>query len=179
MTKILIFVSAIRRENCMNIYDFAMKMEMDGKQYYLDLIDKAENNGVKALFNIMAQEEQAHYDILKSLKNDVELGSESNVLDLAKNIFELMFEKTDQVKTMLSEDALIHALQLENDSIKFYKDQMVQAENPLEKKVFEKLFTEEKKHYFLVENLLEHITGGLIYGINSAEFQQLIDEKLE
>jgi len=162
----------------LNIYEFAMKMELDGKKYYTELMEKADNSGVKVLFNIMAQEEQAHYDILKSLENKIELGSESKVLDVAKNIFELMFETTDQVKTMLSEDALLHALKLEKDSIKFYKDQMVNTENALEKKVFEKLFSEEKKHYFLIENLLDHITGGMINGINTAEFQQMDEDDL-
>lgn len=163
----------------MNIYEFAMKMEMDGKKYYTELMEKAENQGVKVLFNIMAQEEQSHYDILKSLEYKIDLGSESTVLDVAKNIFEMMFDTADQVKTMLSEDALVHALKLENDSIKFYKDQMIKTENALEKEVFEKLFREEKKHYFLVENLLDHITGGLINGINSAEFQYMDEDHIK
>jgi len=162
----------------MNIYEFAMKMEMDGKKYYTELMEKADNSGVKVLFHIMAQEEQAHYDILKGLEVKIELGSESKVLDAAKNIFELMFETTNQVKTMLSVDSLVHALNLETDSIKFYKDQMIKTENPLEKKVFEKLFTEEKKHYMLIENLLDHITGGLINGIDTSEFQQLKEDDI-
>ena len=137
----------------MNIYEFAMKMEMDGKKYYTELMEKSENRGVKVLFNIMAQEEQSHYDILKALEVKIELGSESKVLDVAKNIFELMFETTNQAKILLSEGSLEHALKLENDSIKFYKEQMVKTENALEKKMFEKLFKEEEKHYTLIENL--------------------------
>lgn len=163
----------------MDIYEFAMKMELDGKKYYTELMDKADNKGVKVLFNILAQEEQAHYDILKSLKNKIELGSESKVLDMANNIFEMMFETSDQVKTMLSGDALVHGLKLENESIAFYKEKMIEAEDELEKKIFKKLMVEEKKHYFLIENLYDHISGGLIRGIESAEFQQLEDEDLE
>lgn len=162
----------------MNIYEFAMKMEMDGKKYYTELMEKSENRGVKVLFNIMAQEEQSHYDILKALEVKIELGSESKVLDVAKNIFELMFETTNQAKILLSEGSLEHALKLENDSIKFYKEQMVKTENALEKKVFEKLFKEEEKHYTLIENLLDHITGGLINGINTPEFEQIIEEDI-
>ncbi|MBN2797282.1 MAG: ferritin family protein [Clostridia bacterium] len=163
----------------MDIYEFAMKMELDGKKHYTELMEIADNNGVKVLFNILAQEEQAHYDILKSLQNKIELGYESKVLDMAKNVFEMMFEGSDQVKTMLSGDALVHALKLENESIAFYKEKMIASTDELEKKTFKKLMVEEKKHYFLIENLYDHISGGLIRGIESAEFQQMDDEELE
>lgn len=163
----------------MNIYDFAMNMEMDGKKYYLELMEKAENKGVQVLFSILAQEEQAHFDILNSLSKNVELGIESKVLDMAENIFKMMFEKTDQVKTMLSEDALIHALKLESESIKFYKKKLLESNDAMEKKVYSKLVSEESKHYVLVENLLDHISGGLIRGIESAEFQQLKEKEVK
>lgn len=162
----------------MNIYEYAMKMELDGKKYYTELMETAENRGVKVIFNIMAQEEQSHYDILKGLMNNIELKSESTVLDVAKNVFELMFDNTDKVSTTISQDALFHVLKLEKESIRFYEEQSEKAESNLEKKVFEKLVVEEKKHYTLIENLLDHISGGLINGIVSAEFQQLGEDDL-
>lgn len=155
-----------------------MKMELDGKKYYLDLVDKADNRGVKVIFNIMAQEEQAHFDILKGLKSGIELESESQVLDVAKNIFEMMFETKDKVNINLSTDALIHVLKMEKESIQFYEEQVNKTDNALEKKTFKKLVQEEQKHYSLVENLLDHISGGLISGIVSAEFQQLEEKDL-
>jgi len=150
----------------MNILEYAMKMELDGKKYYMDLVDQADNAGVKSLFNIIAQEEQCHYDILKSLTAKESLQSESNLLETSKNIFEQMFEEDKKVKTMVSKDALIHALKLEVESVKFYKDHMEKAEDPLEKQVFEQLFNEEKKHYYLLEQLIDYYSNGWINEIN-------------
>lgn len=162
----------------MEIYEFAMKMEMDGKKYYIELKEKAENKGLKVLFNMLAQDEQTHYDTIKSLRSQVELEIESQVIEGAKNIFELMFESTNEVKTLLSEDALRHALMIEEDSIKFYEEQMNKTEDIIEKKTFMRLAKEEKKHSLLIENLLEHISGGIIRGIESAEFQQMEEDEL-
>lgn len=161
----------------MDVYEFAMKMELDGKKYYTDLMEQSDNKGVRAIFNIVAQEEEAHYNILKGLKNDVELHSESRVLDVAKNVFEIMFENKDKEKCNISREAILHALNLEKDSIKFYEEQVTKSQSQNDKQAFAKLLKEEEKHYTVLENLLDHISGGFLNGLVAAEFQQLLEEE--
>lgn len=155
----------------MDIYEFAMKMEMDGKQYYMELKDKAKNKGLEMIFRTLAKDEQSHYDRILSLKNNVVLEQQSLIFDDARNIFEMMFKSKKEVMILLSEDALRHALKLEEESIKFYEEQAGKTESKTEKEVLSLLAREEKKHYLVIETLLDHISGGIMKSIESAEFQ--------
>ena len=45
----------------MNVYDFALKMELDGKAYYQQLAGKTSLAGLKNIFLQLAADEQKHY----------------------------------------------------------------------------------------------------------------------
>jgi rubrerythrin len=154
----------------MNIYEFAMKMEADGKNYYVELRDKSENTAIKKIFDMLAKDEQAHYDAIKLISEYIE---DSKILDYAANVFEELEETGETIPFEAGEDSLRHALDIEYKSIKFYEEQAEKAEKPQEKILFNKLVSEEGKHYILIENLLDHVSGGLLRGIESPEFPAL------
>ena len=52
----------------MNVFDFALKMEVDGKAYYEKLAKKTDQPGLKTIFTRLAEDEQKHYDIFQELK---------------------------------------------------------------------------------------------------------------
>ena len=75
----------------MNIFDFAMKMELDGKAYYQKLAADTTDSGLKSIFSTLASDEQKHYEIILSIKSGTELKMiDSTVLEEAKNLFELL-----------------------------------------------------------------------------------------
>ena len=79
----------------MNVYDFAMKMELDGKAYYEKLAAATKVTGLRNIFLGLAEDEQKHYEIFQALKNQQTpaLG-ESTALENARNVFErLIAEK--------------------------------------------------------------------------------------
>ncbi len=154
----------------MTIYDFAMQMELDGKAYYNELKAKTENPAIIKIFDMLAQDEQDHYDIIMSKKHEI---AASKTLDHALNIFDELRETADTVYFEISEDALRHALDIEYRSIKFYEEQSDKASQPGEKSLFLQLVSEESKHYILIENLLDIVSGGILRGIESAEFPPL------
>ncbi len=156
----------------MDVYKFAMKMEEDGKNYYNSLEEKSENKGIKKIFSMLAQDEQTHYDVIMNYQKKVEMPQDSKTLEDAKNIFELLHQSQDKLQIVLDEDALRHAMDMEKKSIEFYENQSKMSENLKEKEIFNKLIKEEKEHLFLVETLLNHISGGILQGIESAEFQK-------
>ncbi len=154
----------------MNIYDFALKMEANGKDYYEKLMHLSEDTSIKTIFKMLASDEQAHYDALKDGGGDVE---NSKVLDFAANVFEDLESSGEEIPFNAGEDALRHALDIEYKSIQLYEEYAGQTDDEKAKALFSKLVSEESKHYLLIENLLDHLSGGLLRGIESAEFPPL------
>jgi len=72
----------------MNVFDFAMKMEVDGKAYYEKLAKKTDLAGLKTIFTRLAEDEQKHYDIFQELKAGAKAPAmpETTILNEAKNI---------------------------------------------------------------------------------------------
>ena len=52
----------------MNLFDFAMKMEMDGKAYYEKLATDTPVAGLRTIFTMLAADEQKHYDAVQAMK---------------------------------------------------------------------------------------------------------------
>ena len=50
----------------MDIFDFALQMEKDGKRFYQDAAARCGDKGLQAVFNLLADAEQEHYDLVKS-----------------------------------------------------------------------------------------------------------------
>ena len=154
----------------MSVYDFAMQMEQDGKAYYNELKGKTENPAIQKIFEMLAQDEQDHYD---AIRRNMTTLPPSKTLEHAQNIFEEITENAETIYFEISEDALRHALDIEYKSIKFYEEQNDKADHPDEKSLFAQLVSEESKHYILIENLLDIVSGGILRGIESAEFPPL------
>ena len=142
----------------MNVLDFAMQMELDGKAHYESLEQDTPVPGLRKIFSILAADEQKHYDVVDAMKSGVtpEM-ADSTALEEAKNIFQtLEIEESvlDELKTKL--DGYRYAMKIEADSIRLYED-IAEKErtggNPSSIQLLLKIIEEEKKHYNLVENI--------------------------
>ncbi len=75
----------------MNVFEFCMKMEQDGEQYYRDMANKCELKGLKKILNMLADDEVEHYEYFKSLKNKSHKNhSGSTIITDSKNVFQTM-----------------------------------------------------------------------------------------
>ncbi len=52
----------------MDIYKYAMQMELDGRHFYLDLAEKTNNTGIKSILTMMAESEARHYNIILGMQ---------------------------------------------------------------------------------------------------------------
>ena len=161
----------------MNIYDYAIQMEKDGEAYYRELGQKSNHEGLKIIFTLLADEEVSHYTVLQKMKDanpDATLSEkEKNLLDSAKNIFAEMKEKMDEINFNLPQaDFYRKALETEEKSIDYYLEMSEKVESDEHKAIFKKLAAEEKKHKFLMENLVDFISRPITW-LEDAEFNQL------
>jgi rubrerythrin len=148
----------------MDVFEFAMNMEKDGENYYRELAGSANHKGMVNILNMLAEDEVKHYNILEEMKaGATELGTrragDSEVLKTAKNIFQQMKEEGGSFDFNISEIELYKkAQELEKGSEDFYVEKAGETASDVEKQILLKIADEEKRHYFLLENLIQFLS---------------------
>jgi len=145
----------------MDIYKYAMQMELDGRHFYLDLAEKTNNKGIKNILTMMAESEAKHYNIILSMqRNDkTPYSTDTEVLTEVKNIFERMKEEKKEIDVDVSQVEFYQkALVVEADSEKFYLERADEEKDLHKKEIFLTLAKEEKSHCILLENLVDLVS---------------------
>jgi rubrerythrin len=141
----------------MNVFDFAMEMELDGKAHYEKLAAGAPIVGLKNIFIMLAADEQKHYETIQSMKAG-SYGSMagSTALEEAKNVFQGLKNDMTLLGGLHKDlDGYRYAMHVEADSVKLYED-MAKKENSAEcVQLLLKIANEEKKHYNIMENFYD------------------------
>lgn len=157
----------------MDIYKFAIQMELDGEQYYRQLASEAVHPGIKGVLNTLADDELKHQQTIKNIQETTGQMIETNVLEDAKNVFRQLKEFGGEFNLSGNEEDMYRqAMDLEQKSINFYLDRADQVDNPDQKTLFENLAEEEKKHYHLMSNLVDFVTAPKTW-LADAEFERL------
>jgi rubrerythrin len=157
----------------MDIFEYAMQMEQDGKDYYLKIAEKTSHKGLKAIFEMLANDEVKHYNTLKEMKEEIPGMAETQVLGEAKNIFIKMKENLGEADLQFSEmEVYKHAQELEEKTKNFYLAKSLEVEDEGVKNLFKMLAEEESKHYFLLENIILFVTKPRTW-LENAEYYQL------
>lgn len=141
----------------MNVYKFAMDMEMAGRQHYLNMAEEIPGASVKKILHILADEELRHYEYLKKLSENHKVALETDNVVKAEQVFNAMLEGQEITGYQLPIDTYSQGIKLEDASIAFYRERTREETNPEVKVFFQKLYYEEKKHKLLLENILELI----------------------
>ena len=149
----------------MNLFDFAMKMELDGKAYYERLAEQTFHEGLKAIFTMLSADEQKHYEAISNLKSGIEgFITETTVHETAKNVFQGLKEDKILLGSMhKSLDAYYFAMKIEADSVRLYEDMARKEKRAETAQLMQKIADEEKKHYNIMENLYDLLLAPQTY----------------
>jgi rubrerythrin len=144
----------------MDVYEFAMKMEQEGEKYYRDLAAGCSHKGLRSILGLLADAEVSHYEALRRMKEkEATALPESPALSGAKTLFEQMAAQGKAVVTGLGEiDLYRKALEIEQHGIDFYRHHLAKAETDAEKIAFESIIDEERRHYRILEVIIELIS---------------------
>ena len=144
----------------MDIYKYAMQMEVDGRHFYLDLAEKTNNKGLKNILTMMADSEAKHYNVILNMqRNDkIEFSADTEVLTNVKNIFMKMKEEKEVDVDVSQVEFYKKALKVEADSEKFYLERADEEKDSHKKEIFLKLAEEERNHCVLLENLIGFVS---------------------
>jgi len=159
------------KANLSDILKQAIIMEARGKSLYQKVAEQTENEDVKKIFNIMAEEEQTHIEFLSkqlvSYKNKekfdkYDIESKQHDEETVNSI--LTKEITEKISGAGFEAAAISAaIDMENKSIEVYSEQAKKATDPNAKELFEWLANWEKGHHKLLTELNKQLTEKVWY----------------
>jgi rubrerythrin len=160
----------------MNVLDFALQLEADGKAYYEKLANECDSKELQNLFSLLADAEQSHHDALLARKNNLPGAVvESKILDQAKNIFQRLMEMkeiTAAGSLKVDSGGYRHAIKAEEQSIRFYLDAAEKEQSLEVRQLLRVLAAEEKLHLNIIENIYEFVESPK-YFLEWREFSNL------
>lgn len=148
----------------MNIIDYALQMERDGRDLYRRKSQATANPELKKIMLNLADEEERHYQFFKRLKEGDEesavsaLETKSGTLNPNKTLFKELAEKGKPV--LLTGDVRqtwVEALKIEEQVERMYRDEAGKETDPERKKLYHRIADEEKSHVYLIDNILSFL----------------------
>lgn len=152
--------------------EFAIQMESEGRQYYLEQANKNQDNAaLNKVFNLLADSEKEHENLLrKRLNNEEYILDEDSSTSKIKTVFHgLKDYEASKIRSTTQLDVYRLAADIEEKSIGLYQEMLNEAEDDKDKKLFEFLLAEEKQHLILFEELVKMLTRPEEW-VESAEF---------
>lgn len=143
-----------------DVWEFAKDIEVSGKEYYEKLADESAIEELSGVFTFLAGEEQRHYEIFDAMEKGLPAPElkHSGALQNAKDAFNSLASSL-QVSEVIedSESAYQKALGFEQKSIDLYQKALVDAKDDQQKAALEFIINQEKKHYRIVEAMMEFV----------------------
>ena len=156
-----------------DIFEYAMQMEKEGENYYRRLAQQRANKGLQTILTMLADEEVKHYNAIEKIKIAELHMAETTILADAKNVFVQIQESGESFDFDLGQIEFYKKAQdIEEKSRDFYLEKAGQIEEDYQKDLFLRLAEEEKKHYFLLENIIEFVSRPETW-LENAEFCHL------
>ncbi len=141
----------------MNVFDFAMQMEIDGKAFYEKMAAESSLAGLRKIFLMLAEDEQKHYEIFQALKGQTQMAvmEDTTVLESSRNIFsELLGSEGETLRGLHADlQGYRYAMKLEADSARLYEDAAAKEASSDVRNLLLKIAAEEQKHFTVLENL--------------------------
>ncbi|MBM3154679.1 MAG: hypothetical protein FJZ83_03315 [Chloroflexi bacterium] len=145
---------------------FAIQMEIDGKAYYQKAGKTSGTRMGKELYQWLASEEDRHrqrfeqiYEAIRKNQAWPEAAIEPSGVNELNNIFaNARGASVPKSKRQSAElKSIATAMEMENKTERFYKEQGEKARHPVERKFYESLAAEERGHYLALVDYREYL----------------------
>jgi rubrerythrin len=149
----------IRQEAEMNVFEFALKMEEDGKKFYETLAAETSLPELKRIYSLLASAEEEHRKAIESIKNDTAPGNaDSKILEHVKNVFQGLLEKKNLLKVLERDNyGCRRAIRLAMAGINLYDKMAAKETSPTTAKILAMLAKEERRHLEIMENIYDFV----------------------
>lgn len=140
----------------MNAVKMAIKTETDAIAFYKEAAEKTRHPFGKKMFLSIMEDETRHHEAFKCILQGLDIRVQDFVSPIKK--MKTVFEENrsdlvERIEVTTDEmEALKIAMQMEKESIDFYKKVSNEVQTAKERSLFEKLVEEEQQHYDILSN---------------------------
>ena len=154
------------QEKTLEALQIAIQMEIDGKEYYLKASRESGNELGEKLLQSLAAEEDTHrqkfeeiYDAIRNKKSWPETDFQPDRGKRLRTIFARATEEMgSNIKALATElDAIQTAMDMENKTYDFYKNQSKNATYHAERDFYETVAAEEREHHRVLLDYYEYL----------------------
>ena len=160
----------------MNLFEYALKMELDGEQYYSNLAEQAQYEDLKKVFRSLAEDEQRHYKIILAVQNETaDKLKENPLFNTVQNVFAMNVKPSKDNPELIARlkneqiDVYRAALEKEKESVALYSKLRGELTGQAEIAICTSLMQEEEKHVEVIDNLIDMLNHVNDW-VESAEF---------
>lgn len=150
-------------DKAIDVLKTAILLERRGKAFYTQAARQTESKSAKQIFEMMAEEEDAHIDFLtrqfKNYKEHHEFLKTDPAPEEDETVVEILSEKIKkEINAAGFEAAAISAaIDFENRAIDVYSTRAKESNDPKEKDMYQMLADWEKGHHHLLNRLNEDL----------------------
>jgi len=147
----------------MDVIEFAMQMELDGKAFYEKGAAGTDDPKMKKIFSTLAEEEHRHYHVFRKLiageaTDASDLAPKGSTVAMIKNIFREMIDAgKDQLEGDTIKALWTEAVEVEKKSEKMYREAAESESDPTRKEMLNRTADEEKNHIYLIDNMISFL----------------------
>ncbi|AGA69057.1 hypothetical protein Desdi_1564 [Desulfitobacterium dichloroeliminans LMG P-21439] len=155
----------------MNALEFAVKMELEGEQYYREQAEINKDTSLHTVFQMLADDERMHAKILEQKAKKLDYTLEPNeTLATAKHVFSNKDSVKSEIKVIPGQiDVYRAALENERESINLYEKYASEATDDEARILFNYLIQQEKEHYSIIDELVTLLSHSEEW-VENAEF---------
>jgi rubrerythrin len=150
-------------DKAIDVLKTAILLERRGKAFYTQAARQSESKSAKKIFEMMAEEEDAHIDFLTRQFKNYQINQEFLKNEPAPEEDEAVVEiLTEQIKKEINAAgfeaaAISAAIDFENKAVEVYSRRAEEATDPNEKEMYKMLADWEKGHHHLLHKLNEDL----------------------
>ncbi|MBU0985050.1 MAG: ferritin family protein [candidate division Zixibacteria bacterium] len=146
----------------MNIFEYAMQMETDGRDFYLKHAETVGHPALKQILVQLADDELKHYNIFKAMKDggtaEYKEAERTTILATVKNVFqELKDEGKEFSFAAEAKQIWIEAREVEKKAEEFYREKANEVEGDDQKHILNRIADEERRHWVTMENVIQFL----------------------
>lgn len=154
------------RQNTVDALRTAMRMEIEGKEFYTRASEAAGNEAGKKLFLQLAAEEDSHRVVFTRIFEEVtgNRGWPETELSLdggsaLRSIFGHAIQDIQTMKTRSELDAVVKARELESRTYDFYTSRSRLAGDSAEGRLYQRIAEQEQQHSLVLADYYEYLNN--------------------
>lgn len=146
----------------MNVFEFCMQMETDGRNFYLEHANKVQLPALKNILLNLADDELKHYNLFKAMRDGAKAeyneAGKTHIISNTRNIFQEMSEKEAGLKFPPdARNAWAKAQDVEKKSEEFYRSEAAKCTDANQRKILNAVAEEEHKHWVALQHVIEFL----------------------